>query len=38
MSFNSIDYQQKNLQYLQLLYIINGWWTIEEKNLWALNN
>jgi hypothetical protein len=31
MSFNSTNYQQNNLQYLQLLYIINRWWTIEEK-------
>jgi len=33
MSLNCIKDQQKNLQYLKLLYLINHWWTIEQKNL-----
>jgi len=33
MSLNFAEYQQKNLQYLQLLYLKNYWWTIEYKIL-----
>ncbi len=29
MSLNSAKYQQIFLQYLQLFYFINHWWTIE---------
>jgi hypothetical protein len=33
MSLNSTKDQQKNLLYLKLLYLINYWWTIEQKSL-----
>ncbi len=33
MPLNCAKYQQKNLQYLKVLYLINHWWTIEQKNL-----
>ncbi len=32
MSLNCAKYQQKNLKYLKVLYLINHWWTIEQKS------
>jgi len=35
LPLNFAKYQQKNLQYLKLLYFINYWWTIEKKSLYG---
>jgi len=35
MQMNFVKYQQKNLQYLKLLYSINHWWTIKQKSLYG---